>query len=609
MVDDASSDPEIGHLSRVAGIGLIHNPQNMGFVRTCNAAATGAAGRYLFFVNNDTELRPGAVDALADLLEARRDAGIAGAKLIYPDERLQEAGGIIWNDGSGWNYGRGDDPGKPEYCYVREVDYCSGAAILVRRSLFEELGGFDESFAPAYYEDTDLAFRVRARGLKVLFEPRSVVIHHEGVSNGTDLASGVKAYQVTNRERMLARWRDVLRRDHYPPGTNVLRARERARHRRVILVADHYVPEPDRDAGSRSTLGILSNLVASGWVVKFWPHNRLYSPIYTPLLEAMGVEVIDHRWGAHFEHWLRSFGADLDHLLLMRPKVALDLLPTVKNNAQVVLSFYGHDLHFARMHREAVIKDDNAAALEAEAMERLERSLWRNFNVVLYPSEQEAAHVRALEPGVNARAIVPFCFERFLKRTAPPSGSTVLFVAGFAHPPNVDAAEFLVRAVFPILTARRPDVRLVLAGSNPTQVVRALASDTVKVTGYVSDAELSRLYATSRVAVVPLRFGAGVKGKVAEALSEGVPLVTTPVGAEGIPGLERVAVVRDDAAGIAEALVALLGDDGAWVAQSAAQAGFAEQHFSRETMRASLIAALEAGERAKRPPLPAIRAA
>ena len=242
-------------------------------------------------------------------------------------------------------------------------------------------------------------------------------------------------------------------------------------------------------------------------------------------------------------------------------------------------------------------------------MERLERRLWRQFDVVLYPSEDEAAAVRALNPGTVVRSIVPFYTDSFPARPRPTGGHGILFVGGFAHPPNVDAAEFLVRAVFPILTARCPDVRLVLAGSNPTQVVRALASDTVKVTGYVSDAELSRLYATSRVAVVPLRFGAGVKGKVAEALSEGVPLVTTPVGAEGIPGLERVAVVRDDAAGIAEALLALLGDDGAWVAQSAAQAGFAEQHFSRETMRASLIAALEAGERAKRPPLPATRAA
>ena len=180
VVDDASGDPAIADLRAVKNLRLEVWPENLGFLRSCNAAAALARGTFLMLLNNDTEVTPGAIDHLHQLLAARADAGMAGARLLFPDGTQQEAGGIIWRDGSGWNYGRDDDPRKPEYNYVREVDYVSGAAIMLPRAVWDHMGGFDEAFAPAYYEDADLAFRLRAAGLKVLYQPAATVVHMRG---------------------------------------------------------------------------------------------------------------------------------------------------------------------------------------------------------------------------------------------------------------------------------------------------------------------------------------------------------------------------------------------------------------------------------------------
>ncbi|MBS1054773.1 glycosyltransferase [Gluconobacter kondonii] len=594
LADDAYSyddyEPRLPEI--VSGVRHIRHQNNLGFLESCNAAARLAVGEYIFFLNNDTEILKNSLDALVGLLDRDPSVGMTGSKLVYPDGSLQEAGGIIWSDASGWNWGRNGDPLQPEFNYTREVDYISGAAIMIRRSLFEALEGFDPHFSPAYYEDTDLAFRVRNAGFKVVYAPRSVVIHHEGVSHGTDLTRGIKARQAINQKLMCDRWRDVLADNHYPNSADLYRAVDRARNKRIVLVIDHYVPEPDRDAGSRTITNVIECLIQSGFVVKFWPQNRTYSPLYTTALQDMGVEVVDHRWHGGFVEWLDKRGNSIDLVLVSRPSIAFEFLPALCSRPNLKLIFYGHDLHFDRMRREAKLKGDKALYRASNEMEQLERRLWRMFDRSLYLSTVERDYALSLEPNADIRAVVPYCYRYTRRREAVVKGQTILFVAGFAHPPNEDAAHFLVESILPLVQQKYPDARVLLVGSYPTTAVMGLAGPSVEVTGWVSDDHLRKYYETSRVAIVPLRFGAGVKGKVVEALHYGLPLITTSIGAEGIEGLEQILCVSDSAQDLANGIITLLSDDEHWLAQSCAQTEFAEKRFSFDAMRKSLEAAL-----------------
>ncbi len=359
-----------------------------------------------------------------------------------------------------------------------------------------------------------------------------------------------------------------------------------------MLIVDQTVLKPDQDAGSRCVMSMIAAFREAGWAVYFWPHDRSYGGRYTAELEALGVCVLDARQQGGLGDWLRAHGPGLDHVVLSRPRIAQDALPDILRWVTCRISFMGVDLHFARQGLKATQLDDPLLQHEADRFLALERSIWRVVDVALYLSEEEAAVIRELEPGVEARVLTPYAFDAFQTRPAPPSGHGLLFIGGFTHSPNEDAVIWFVKEVLPLVRQSVPGARLKVVGSAAPQSIKDLPPDAVELAGQISDEELAAAYDAARVVVAPLRFGAGVKGKVVEALAKGVPVVTSAVGAQGIPDLATFVPVHDDPRSMAAAVVSLLNDDQAWVAQSAAQAAYAQRHYSRQALRQSLSAAL-----------------
>ena len=594
LVDDCSPDDTVERVRGIRGLRLLAREENGGFLRAANSGVAIARGKNVLFLNNDTVPVGRWLDPLLELFDRRPKALVVGSRLVFPDGVLQEAGGIIFNDGSGWNYGRRMDAFDPRVTFERQVDYVSGASLLVRGDFLRSRGGFDERYVPAYYEDTDLCFAAREAGGEVWYQPASIIVHDEGQSHGTDTAVGIKAYQVVNREKFQMRWASALEKQHQADARVVPVARQRSQLGR-ILVIDNDVPTPDKDAGSVRLTAIMSAMLDMGYAVTFLPLNGWRREPYTRRLEQLGVEVL----GAPDGWWacLEEESSWISHVWICRPHVAEQVLDRVRMSLpQARIAYDTIDLHFLRMEREAATTGSTEvlqAALDQKVQELgvMERS---DAVIVVSPHEVEVLRDQVSKPV----AIVPIIQVDSGATAVPSRRSGILFVGGFLHGPNADAVEWFATEVLPIVHRTHPEASFTIVGSHVPPRVEALASDRVRVMGWVED--LAPLYRQTRLAVAPLRFGAGVKGKVGESFALGVPMCMTPIAAEGMYVQHGVhALVAIDSEGFANEVVRLLEDDELWTQLSQAGRQLIHDNFGVEATRDLIAQALSAANSPK----------
>lgn len=563
IADDVSTDDTVRIQNVAKNITVVRNKENLRFLLNCKNAAKEARGKYLLFLNNDTQVQENWLTPLVDLIESADDIGMVGSKLVYPDGSLQEAGGIIWKDASGWNYGSKQNAAKPEFNYVKEADYISGAAIMIRRDLWDEIGGFDERFVPAYYEDTDLAFEVRAHGYRVMYQPLSVVVHFEGVSNGTDLSSGQKAYQVANCQKFYEKWKDVLEKENFPNAENVFLAKDRGQLKKQILVVDHYVPHYDKDAGGKCTYMYLLMFVKMGLKVTFIGDNFYKHEPYTTDLNQHGIEVLYGNWYyQNWESWLKENLHYFDYVYLQRPHISIKYIDLVKQYSHAKVLYFAHDLHHVREYREYLLTKDEEKLKSSERWKKIEYELFDKADVGHVVGSYEQGVMQKAFPGKPIRNIPLYIYNDIPQDINKDfrTRNDLIYVGGFGHPPNIDAVLWFGREVFPLVLKKYPEMKWHVVGGSVPEEVKALAGKNILIEGFQPDEVLHEMYRTCRLAVVPLRVGAGVKGKVVEAAYYQIPLVTTSIGAEGLSMAEGNMVVEDDAAKMAELICSLYED-------------------------------------------------
>ena len=592
LVDDGSSDQTQDIESFVSGIKVVRHDAPQRFVRACNAGAAVAEGEYIVLLNNDVEVTCRWLDRLLRAYDDFDNVGLVGAKLLYPNGRLQEAGGIVWKSGNPWNYGVNQNPWEPKYCYSRQTDYVSGAALMIKARLWKRVGGLSSYLEPMYFEDTDLAFKVRAAGFKTMLIPGAIVYHYEGTTSGKDVTSGFKAFQEVNRPKFKKRWGPVFAgfgREGDRPDVE----KDRGIVGRVLFV-DYAIPRPDHDAGSYAALQEMKLVQSLGYKVSFLPTNLAHFGSYTEALQAIGIEAIYAPFFRSVAEYLERHLTEFDAVYFTRYYVARDCIDLVKSLApEIRILFNNADLHFLRELRTAKATRDPELLETARQTRDAELAIMEKVDVILSYNEVEHTVIEAYTDG---RANVVKC--PWVVRVPPRvpgirARKGLSFLGSFRHHPNVEGIRWFTKEVMPQVAAVNPKLGLHLYGSGMSEEIRSLESDNVFAHGFVKD--IADAFNGHRLFVAPLLSGAGIKGKIISAIAHGIPCVVSPAAAEGI-GLRNGhdCFIAEKPTDWVEAIERLESDNDLWTEVSTNARTYAKKTYSFERGRELMRQAFEA---------------
>lgn len=586
VVDDAASEPLRGPWPAGLTVRVVRQTSPQGFLHSANRGAAESGGGQLYFLNDDTAAQPGFLSHALTLLRARPDAGFVASKLVYPDGRLQEAGSALRHDGTASNHGHGASPDDYRFNHVCRVDYGSAAGLMARREVFEALGGFDPAFAPAYYEDVDLQTRGRACGWWTYYQPRSVVVHERGGSYGWQEGSPAAMLQAEHRTLLLGRPGAPGQAGWTPVG------------RPHLYWFDTLFPRLDHNAGAQRCFELL-RLLDEQFQVTFVPLADGGTTAEVEVLTQLGIRVAQDRAGrpVRVDDFLRQTEAEhTPWCVASRPDGAArvaGLLRALRPASRWVydtvdLAFQRYQTHLARGPAVSAYEQDQRLYRRFRALEtHLARTADRVW--VVSDEERQVLVQGGLCPAERV-AVIPVLYDVQPTSATWAAREHLLFIGGFSHRPNVEAVEFAVSELLPLLVQRGFPGRLLVVGSDPERLAH-LRHERLDLLGYQPD--LQPYLNRARLAFYPLVSGAGMKGKVGQALAAGLPVVTTALGAQGFGPAGAHLAVADQAEELVAGVRRLYDDVQAWETARAAGLAYAAGHFGRAALRRMMKVAFE----------------
>jgi len=533
LIDDSPPNSKVKQLSEIKNIKLISNDKNIGYLKSCNLGVSKSNAEFIYLLNNDTQVSDFWLDELIRTFSLFPNAGIVGSKLLNENLSIQEMGSFIFYNGTGYNHGRGKQNSILEN-YTREVTYCSAASVLIKRSDFIKVNGFDHDYYPAYYEDVDLAFKLRELGKKTYCNPKSEVIHTESVSMGKDDNSKKSRYMRKNREVFLSKWKSKINK-------NFRSISDLPEQTKTIIIFEEQIITPKQDAGSLSIFNFAKLFQSLGLRVIFlFKYGSLLDDNFK-LLQSHGIQIIIEQNITNTNNLKQIFKDNFIKptiFYIARPDLFDEIFPSLKKSFNSVFFIYDTvDLHFLRISRQLLFdKNFSISENKHKKIETMEINNITNADLAIIRSEFESKYLEEnysikKDNILNLSLLydIPKKFPLFYKTEG------IVFVANFNHLPNIDALDFFINDVYKHLSARIKDVNFYIVGKLGARLFENKVSHLNSKFIFLDFIdEINEFLFDRRLNIAPLRYGAGIKGKIAQAFTCGLPTVSTNIGFEGM---------------------------------------------------------------------------
>lgn len=566
VVDHGYSANAVRELEKIDGIKIVKAVQSANFFESLLKAMESSAAAYVCLLSNETVVLQHWLEELVKTLESDESVGLVGSKSIHPSGLIKEAGGVIFNDGTPSLCGLYGDPNYYGFNYAREVDYCSVTSVLFKRDHYHEIAAQIGKYKSTNFTFVDFCMAIRhVLCKKVFYQPLSALVHFTlETSGGNLMGKSIKAQKLTQRKTFADRWESELQ--NYLPmnSTDTLKGSRKYNRGRKLVIIDSYLPRFDRESGSHRLYELIKIFKGLDFHLVFIPANGEAEQPYFNLLTRNGIEVVArYAGGRKFKKDIISSSKTANYFWACRPQLN-KRYGFLRNYNPAAKWFYDTvDLHYVRLEREAKLRSSRKILSKASRYKKLELSLAKTSDVTVCITAVEEQFLK--NEGILNTIVVPNIHPcpASLAKTAFDQRRDLLFVGSYDHTPNVDAVLWLCNAIMPIVWELHPTMKLHIVGNNPNKEVLALASERVIVQGFV--AHIDSIFNSCRLFVAPLRYGAGMKGKIGQSLSFGLPCITTDIGAEGMDLVHGQSVlIANTAEEFANRIIELYLDENKW---------------------------------------------